>query len=144
MEDAAYITREADGKIKLHQTQPVVGVAAGIGATRGTIWGGLIGLLFLQPLLGMAAGAVLGAASAAIVGRSVDYGIPDQFMKDLATNLRPGTSMLFVLFRKVTWEKVLPQISQYGGNVMHSSLSPEAEARLQSALRGDAEPQKAA
>ena len=144
MEDAAYVTREQNGKIKLHQTQPVVGVAAGIGASRGTKWGALIGLLFLQPLLGMAAGAVLGAASGAIAGRMADYGIPDQFMKELATKLQPGTSMLFVLFRKVTWEKVLPHISQYGGTIMHSSLTPEAEARLQSALTDGAEPKMAA
>ena len=31
MEDAAYITREADGKTKLHQTVPIVGTATGIG-----------------------------------------------------------------------------------------------------------------
>jgi uncharacterized membrane protein len=91
MEDAAYVTRERDGKIKLHQTQPVVGMATGIGASRGTLWGALIGLLFMQPLLGMAAGAVLGAASGAIAGRMADYGIPDQFMKDLAKeNCSPG------------------------------------------------------
>jgi uncharacterized membrane protein len=144
MEDAAYITRELDGKIKLHQTQPVVGLATGIGASRGTIWGGLIGLLFMQPLLGMAAGAMLGAATGAIAGRLADYGIPDEFMKDLAGKLQPGTSMLFVLFRKVTWEKVLPHMSQYGGTVMHSSLTPEAEARLQSALTAGAEPKRAA
>jgi hypothetical protein len=46
MKDAAYVTREQDGEIKLHQTQPVVGFATGIGASRGTIWGALIGLLF--------------------------------------------------------------------------------------------------
>lgn len=144
MEDAAYVTREQDGKAKLHQTQPVVRMATGIGASRGGMWGALIGLLFMQPLLGMAAGAVLGAASGAMAGRSIDYGIPDQFMKDLAAKLQPGTSMLFVLFRKVTWEKVLPQISQYGGTIMHSSLTPEAEARLQSALTEGAEPKMAA
>ena len=143
MEDAAYVTRERDGKIKLHQTQPVVGVSAGIGASRGTIWGALIGLLFMQPLLGMAAGAALGAASGAIAGRMADIGIPDQFMKDLAGKLQSGTSMLFVLFRKVTWEKVLPHISQYGGNVMHSSLTSEAEARLQSALTEGGAPKAA-
>jgi len=144
MEDAAYVTREQDGKIKLHQTQPVVGLAAGVGASRGTLWGGLIGLLFfMQPLLGMAAGAALGAAGGAIAGRIADFGIPDQFMKDLAGKLQPGTSMLFVLFRKVTWEKVLPDISQYGGTIMHSSLTPEAEARLQSALSEGAEPKAA-
>jgi uncharacterized membrane protein len=144
MEDAAYVTREQDGKIKLHQTQPVIGMATGIGATRGTIWGALIGLLFMQPLLGMAAGAALGAATGALAGKVADFGIPDQFMKELAGKLQPGTSMLFVLFRKVTWEKVLPHISQYGGTLMHSSLSPEAEARLQSALTEGAEPKKAA
>lgn len=144
MEDAAYITREQNGKIKLHQTMPVPGLATSIGATRGTMWGGLIGLLFLQPLLGMAAGAVLGAAGGAIAGKTADYGIPDRFMKDLAGKLQPGTSMLFVLFRKITWDKVLPRISQYGGIITHSSLSPEAEARIQSALTEGAEPQLAA
>jgi len=144
MEDAAYVTREKDGKIKLHQTQPVVGLATGVGASRGTIWGALIGLLFMQPLLGMAAGAVLGAATGAITGKMADFGIPDPFMKDLAGKLQPGTSMLFVLFRKVTWEKVLPHISQYGGTIMHSSLTPEAEAQLQSALTAGAEPKLAA
>jgi uncharacterized membrane protein len=92
----------------------------------------------------MAAGAVLGAAGGAITGRVVDVGIPDAFMKELAEKLRPGTSMLFVLFRKVTWEKVLPRISQYGGTVMHSSLSPEAEERLQHALTEGVEPKVAA
>src|SRR5215468_7946656 len=143
MEGAAYVTRERDGKIKLHQTQPVIGMATGIGATRGTIWGALIGLLFMQPLLGMAAGAALGAATGALAGKVADFGIPDQFMKELAGKLQPGTSMLFVLFRKVTWEKVLPHISQYGGTVMHSSLTPEAEARLQSALAEGTEPKAA-
>ena len=143
MEDAAYVTREQDGKIKLHQTQPVIGMATGIGATRGTIWGALIGLLFMQPLLGMAAGAALRAATGALAGKVADYGIADQFMKDLAGKLQPGTSMLFVLFRKVTWEKVLPHISQYGGTVMHSSLTPAAESQLQSALTEGGEPKAA-
>jgi uncharacterized membrane protein len=144
MEDAAYVTREQDGKVKLHQTQPILAMATGIGASRGSLWGALIGLLFLQPLLGMATGAVLGAAGGALTGRLADYGIPDPFMKELAGKLQPGTSMLFVLFRKATWEKVLPEISQYGGTIMHSSLSPEAEARLQSALAEGFEPKAAA
>jgi uncharacterized membrane protein len=66
-----------------------------------------------------------------------------QLMKDLAGKLQPIASILFVLFRKVTWEKVLPHISQYGGTVMHSSLTREAEAQLQSALTEGAEPKAA-
>jgi uncharacterized membrane protein len=143
MEDAAYITREADGKVKLHQTQPIVRTAAGIGLSRGTIWGALVGLLFLQPILGMAIGGAVGAASGALTGKLVDIGIPDSFMKELGQKLQPGTSALFVLIRKATWEKVLPHIAEYGGTVIHSSLTPEAEAKLQTAL-SEGEPRKAA
>src|SRR5262245_4116227 len=120
MEDAAYITRESNGKVKLHQTVPVMATATGIGLTRGTMWGALVGLLFLQPVLGMAIGGAMGAAGGALTGRLVDLGIPDSFMKELGEKLQPGTSALFVLFRKATWEKVLPHVSQYGGTVIHS------------------------
>jgi uncharacterized membrane protein len=143
IEDIAFITREEDGKLKLHQTTSVANAATGIGLWKGTLWGGLIGLLFLQPALGMITGAALGAAGGALAGKSVDYGISDSFMKELGERVRPGTSALFVLFRKATWEKVLDQIAQYGGTVMHSSLSPEAENRLQEALTVG-EPSKAA
>src|SRR5262245_48877614 len=134
MEDAAYITREANGKMKLHQTQPIVSTAAGIGLSRGTIWGALVGLLFLQPILGMALGGAVGAASGALTGKLADIGIPDSFMKQLGEKLQPGTSALFVLIRRATWEKVIPHIAEHGGTVLHSSLTPEAEAKLQAAL----------
>ena len=41
---------------------------------------------------------------------------------------------LIVLVRKVTPDKVLPQISQYGGEVIQTSLDNETEARLADAL----------
>jgi uncharacterized membrane protein len=134
LEDVAYITREHDGKVKLHQSVPVTAVSARMGLVKGTIWGGLIGLLFLNPVLGMITGGAVGAAGGAIAGKMVDYGVPDSFMKELGEKLQPGTSALFILFRKATWEKVLDRVAQYGGTVMHSSLSPEAEAKLQAAL----------
>jgi len=144
LEDAAYITKEEDGKVKLHQTVPVMAASTSVGTLRGSFWGALIGLLFLQPLLGMATGAVVGAASGALTGRLVDYGIPDPFMKELGEKVQPGTSALFVLFRKITVEKVLDRIAQYGGTVMHSSLSAETESKLQAALTEGADPSKAA
>ena len=54
-------------------------------------------------------------------------------MKELATTLRPGTSMLFVLVRKATPDKILEEI-QARGKVVKTSLSHEDEARLQAAL----------
>jgi uncharacterized membrane protein len=41
---------------------------------------------------------------------------------------------LIVLVREVTPDKVLPQISQFGGEVIQTSLDNEAEARLREAL----------
>ena len=87
--DAVVVTRDDDGKVKLHQAAS----PAGVGAAGGAVWGGLIGLLFLAPLLGMAVGAAAGAAG----GAMADYGVDDAFMKELGEKLTPGDAALIVL-----------------------------------------------
>jgi uncharacterized membrane protein len=134
IEDVAYITREQDGKVKLHETVSVTTISTRMGLVRGTIWGGLIGLLFMNPVLGMVAGGALGAAGGAATGKLMDYGISEAFMKEIGDKVQAGTSALFILFRKDNWEKVLDRVAEFGGTVMHSSLSAEAEAKLQAAL----------
>jgi uncharacterized membrane protein len=124
--DAVVVTREPNGKVKLHQTVN----PAGTGAAGGALWGGLIGLIFLAPLLGAAIGGAVGAASGAVT----DLGIEDNFMKELGQSLPEGGAALFVLVRQVTPDKVLPRISEYGGKVLQTSLSNESEQRLQEAL----------
>jgi uncharacterized membrane protein len=127
LEDLVVAIRKDDGKIKLKQSFS----PAGAGAAGGALWGGLIGLIFFMPLLGMAIGGATGAAT----GKMTDVGVDDAFMKDLGEKLQPGSAAVFVLVRKSTPDKVLPRISQYGGEVVHSSLSAEAEETLQEALR---------
>jgi uncharacterized membrane protein len=127
LEDLVVAVREPDGKIKLRQSfKP-----AATGAAGGALWGGLIGLIFFMPLLGAAIGGATGAAAGAVT----DVGVDDKFMKELGAKLQPGGAAVFVLVRKSTPDKVLPRISQYGGDVIHSSLSNEAEETLQEALR---------
>jgi uncharacterized membrane protein len=126
LEDAVAVTKDAKGKIKLHQT---VNLTAA-GATSGGFWGMLIGLIFLNPLLGLAVGASAGAVSGALV----DLGINDQFMKDLAATLTPNSSALFVLVCKSTPDKVLEEVKGTGGTILKTSLSHEDETRLQAAL----------
>src|SRR6516165_12352452 len=94
LEDAAVAIKDQQGKVKLHQT---VNLTAA-GALRGGFWGALIGLIFLNPLRGPALGATAGAVGGALT----DVGISDKFMKDLAATMKPGSSTLFVLVRKVT------------------------------------------
>jgi len=126
MEDAVVAVKDAKGKVKLHQA---VNLTAA-GAASGGFWGALIGLIFLNPLLGMAVGASAGAVSGALT----DVGINDRFMKDLAAGMKPGSSALFVLVRKSTPDKVLEHITGTGGKVLKTSLSHEDEAKLQAAL----------
>lgn len=136
LEDAGYVMREKNGNLKLHETIPMTRIGATSGLASGTMWGALIGLLFMQPALGAVAGAALGASTGALSGKLADYGIPNDFVKQLGQNLQSGSSTLFVLIRRATPDKVLAEINQYGGTVLHTSLSKDAETRLQAALTG--------
>ena len=126
MEDAVVAVKNAKGKVKLHQS---VNLTA-IGAVGGGFWGALIGLLFLNPIMGMALGATAGAVS----GTLRDLGINDQFMKNLAETMKPNTSALFVLVRKAQPERVLEQLKGTGGKVLQTSLSHEEVDKLQDTL----------
>lgn len=124
--DAVVAVRKADGKVELHQIHNLTAA----GALSGGMWGALIGLLFLSPLLGFA----IGAASGAVGGALTDIGINDNFMKELASTLKPGASALFVLVRKITVDKVVEELQGTGGKILKTSLSHEDETRLQKAL----------
>lgn len=124
LDDVVVVERREDGKVKLHQPS-----LAGIGAAGGALWGGLIGLIFFMPLFGMALGAAAGAASGALA----DHGVDDKFMKQLGSELEPGKAALILLIRKVTTDKILPQI-QIPGTVIQTSLSDENEQQLRDAL----------
>ena len=126
LEDAVVAVKDENGKVKLHQA---VNLTAA-GAVAGGFWGSLVGLIFLNPLLGLAVGATTGAVS----GVLTDLGIDDKFMKELAETLAPGSSALFVLVRKATPDKVLEEIKGTGGKVLKTSLSHDDEAKLQAAL----------
>ena len=126
MEDVVVVTKNEKGKVKLHQA---VNLTAA-GAVGGGFWGSLIGLIFLNPLLGAAVGAAAGAVSGALT----DVGVDDKFMKELATTMTPGSSVLFVLVRKATVDKVLDEMKGTGGKILKTSLSHDDEAKLQAAL----------
>ncbi len=126
LDDAVVVVKDKNGKVKLHQA---INLTAA-GAVSGGFWGTLIGLIFLNPILGMA----LGMASGAVSGALTDVGINDNFMKQLAATLCPNSSALFVLVRQMTPDKVLGELEGTGGKVLKSSLSHEDEAKLQTAL----------
>ncbi len=100
----------------------------------------MIGFIFLVPLVGTA----LGAASGALSGALTDTGINDNFMKNAAQALTPGTAGLFLLIRKMTTDKVLAYLEGVGGTVMHTSFDETKEQALRDALAGHAAVEKVA
>jgi len=106
--------------------------------------GTLVGLLFLNPLAGMATGMAFGAGAGALSAGLADYGINDDFIGRVAGGLPPGASAVFLLARRVNFDKVLPELRPFGGRVLKTSLTDDQEARLRQALEGVAHPAAAA
>jgi uncharacterized membrane protein len=114
--------KDVNGRIKLNQLMNTTAA----GAVSGAFWGTLIGLIFLNPLLGTAIGAAFGA----IGGSLADVGINDDFMREAAGALQPGSAGLFLLIRKMTTDKVLADLKGVGGPVMRTSFDETKEAAL--------------
>lgn len=130
LEDAVVVTRPSADDIQLHQAMNLTAA----GAVGGGFWGTLVGLVFLNPLLG----AAVGAASGALAGKFTDIGINDDFMRELGHSIPPGGSAVFILVRKMTADKVLARLESYHmkGRVLQSSLPDSEEARLREAFAG--------
>jgi uncharacterized membrane protein len=125
----AVITRDKAGKFHVTTNHHTVGG----GASYGMFWGLLFGVLFFVPVLGMAIGAGLGALTGHLTKNAVDKEFEDR-VRDM---LQPGTSALFMVLEKATPDKAAEAMSQFGGTVLKSSLSHEAEQNLQQSLHGD-------
>ena len=128
IEDAVVVTRDQKGKTRLDQAVNLTTA----GAVGGGFWGMLIGLIFLNPLLG----AAIGAGAGALSGRLNDIGLNDKMMKDIGQSFKPGTSGLFVLVRRATVDKVLQGLKEFAGKgkVFQTSLSKDDEAALREAI----------
>src|SRR5215831_7086644 len=135
LEDACVVVRDRNGNVHLKQAVNLIGEGALGGGPWGALWRTLVGLLFLNPLLGFVTGAAMGAGAGAMAGALADYGIDDDFIRSLGSTIEPGSSALFILVRRATLDKVLPELRPFGGTVLRTSLSNEQEERLRQALQ---------
>jgi len=71
------------------------------------------------------------------MGKMGKAGMDQQFQDQVREMLQPGTSALFIVFEKVTPDKALAALSQFGGKVLKTSLSDEATAEINKELHGD-------
>jgi uncharacterized membrane protein len=79
--------------------------------------------LLLMPLTGL----VLGAERSGLTTRLVEHGIDDQFASDLLQQIEHGGSAIVLLTRATTRDRVLAEIARFGGTVLRTSVSVEAD-----------------
>ena len=140
IEDAVVVVRDEAGKVHLKQSINLVSAGATTGFLSGSMWGTLVGLLFLNPIAGFVLGGAFGVGAGALSGSLSDYGINDDFIKSLSETIPVNSSALFILVRKAQPEKVLAELSGVRGKVLRTSLSPDQEKKLQEALQGSTAP----
>ena len=124
--DAVCVSKDKNEKVHLHQSQHKTGKGAAWGAAAGLI----AGSIFLTPLFGVGVGALIGG----VVGRKVDIGLPDDFVRQVSAQLKPQSSALVLLVTSANKQVLLPQLQEQGGVVLSSTLDPENEAKLEAAL----------
>jgi len=88
------------------------------------VWGFIFGLLFFIPLFGMVGGAGIGA----LMGLVEKTGIDKEFQVRVRRMLEPGTLALFLIAEEITLDKTIDALSKFGGTVLKTSLSKDAEA----------------
>lgn len=125
--DAATVTWPVDKKSP--KTKQAVNLT-GAGAMDGAFWGMLFGLLFFVPLFGMAVGASMGA----LTGRFADYGIDDNFIKRIRSEVEPGTSALFLMTTNAVVDRVIDELKGREFELVTTNLSKEQEDELRSAF----------
>ena len=98
----------------------------GVGALSGAFWGMLFGLIFFIPLLGLVAGAAIGAIS----GSMTHIGINEEFIKSIRSKATEGTSALFLMTSNAVEDKVVEAMKQTKFELIASNLSKEEEDKL--------------
>jgi uncharacterized membrane protein len=127
LQDAAIVTWPV-GK-KKPQTKQLVSMT-GVGALQGAFWGMLFGLIFFVPVVGLAVGAVMGG----LAGHFADYGISDDFIKQVRDKVTEGTSALFLMTANAVTDKVIDRLKGTQFELISSNLTAEQEQKLREAF----------
>jgi uncharacterized membrane protein len=148
LKDAVAAYRTDDGRLRVDQSvQPTTNEGAGYGAFIGSMIGALLAAPFTGGLSAAAAAATVGVGAATVgtAGAAVgaddaesfkrEYGISDEFVKEIGGMIQPGDSAVFAVVRGGNPEQVAEKFRGYGGTILRTNLSPKVAERVQQTLR---------
>jgi uncharacterized membrane protein len=127
LQDAAIVTW-VKGK-KKPKTEHLTDLTR-IGALSGAFWGLLFGILFFIPLVGLVAGAAIGALG----GSMTHMGIDEDFIKSIRSKVTEGTSALFMVTSDAVEDRVVEAMKQSKFEIIATNLSKEEEGKLRAAF----------
>src|SRR5262245_26767605 len=127
LDDVAVVVRHPDGSFTLdREAFPAASNVLG-----SSVVGFLAGLVLGAPMTGATIGAVVGSAGTAV---AASVGIRDDFVQEVESLMRPGTSALFVLDSEGDMEVILHRIRGLGGTVLKTNVDLERAKLIQSTL----------
>ncbi|HUL10668.1 MAG TPA: DUF1269 domain-containing protein [Methylococcaceae bacterium] len=146
LEDAVAVHRGQNGKLRIDQSYDPT---TGEGAAWGGLWGSLLGAILAIPFTGgmsaaAAAGALAaGAVSVGAIGATAgaidadwwkeDFGISDEFVRDVGETIQLGDSAIFALI-SANSEQAVNRFSGYGGKIIRTTLSNKQAAKIEKVL----------
>jgi len=151
LHDAVAVYRDTNGKLRVDQS---LQMTTGEGAGWGGLWGSLIGATLAIPFTGgasaaaaagaIAAGALSGGALGAGAGAldaswwKDEFGIPDDFVKNVGALIQPGDSAVYALLRTANPDVVTGHFRGYGGTILSTTLNREQQKKVESILEAKA------
>jgi uncharacterized membrane protein len=133
MHDAVIVAKDEEGRSQVVET---VDVTPAKGALAGSWWGLLGSLLVGGPA---ALGVIIGGAAAgALYGKLVDRGLEDEWVRNMAEWIDPGTSALLLLVDDDFDRDVIDELRRFEGTgeVAFSTLPADARGDIEAALKG--------
>lgn len=117
--NAAVITKNADGELKLKETAQIKGVRRGAGI--GAIAGGIIGILAGGPI----GGIVLGAAAGALSGKVIDLGFSNKELREMGELMTPGSSAIIAVIEHKWVGELVAALEEFEAQIVRQELKDE-------------------
>ena len=136
IEGAAVLEIDENGKPTIHWPDTLAEKGPLAGSVVGGAVGTLVGATMLNPIIGGVLGVLVGSVSAAGAGAVTAAGLEDGFLTDLAAQLRPESSALFIQAASDRPHTAMLEMKPPGGKILKTTLSPFDEEFLQKALQG--------
>ncbi len=150
LRDAVAIHRETNGALKMDQSYRLTGYqGAGLGGTLGLLIGVTLALPFTAGAsASVAAGAIAAAAVtggvAGAISASLDvsfwkdqFGLPEDFVRDVSSLVQPGDSAVFAILESADASRAVVRLQEYGGTILQTTLSRHQQETFDRALRGE-------